>query len=123
MKQTIFRVFMVGGSVTITGTVTIAFPTALLPQTQSTVGTVVVGAGASVAVLAANPNRTFAQIVNLTGNTLRLRFGGAAGPADLEIPTGGAYRLEPNTIGQINQQSVNLFNPTAGALNVTVEEW
>jgi len=123
MKQTIFRVFVAGGSVTISGSVTIAFPTALIAQPETTNNTIVVGPGAAANVLAANANRTGAIIVNNTGNLLRIRIGGPAVATDLEFPNGTVYVIEPSTIGQIPQGLVSVFNPTGGALNVSVQEF
>lgn len=105
------------------GSFPIVFPTTLLPITESSNASVTVVAGAATQVLAANANRKFAQIVNITGATLRISVGGAATATDLEFPTGSVYRIEPDTIGEINQQLVSIWNPTGGNLTVTVQEF
>ena len=105
------------------GAFPISFPTTLVADTESTNSQVSCGAGAATTVLAANSARKFAMIVNNTGNLLRLRLGAAAAATSLEFPSGTVYILEPSTVGGINQQLVSIWNPTAGALNVTVQEF
>lgn len=105
------------------GAFPISFPTTLVADTETTNAQVSCGAGVATTVLAANTARKFAMIVNNTGNLLRLRLGGAAVATSVEFPTGTAYIIDPSTIGGINQQLVSIFNPTGGALNVTVQEF
>lgn len=105
------------------GVFPISFPTTLVAITESTNASVTVVAGAATQVLAANANRKFAQIVNVTGSTLRISVGAAAQVTDLEFPTGSVYKLEPDTIGEISQQLVSIWNPTGGNLTVTVQEF
>ena len=105
------------------GAVPIVFPTSLVAVTETTNAQVSCGAGAATTVLAANAARKFAQIVNNSGSLLRIRLGGAAVATSLDFPSGSVYKIEPDTIGEINQQLVSVFNPTGGALDVTVQEF
>ena len=61
--------------------------------------------------------------MNNSGSLLRIRLGGAAVATSLDFPSGSVYKIEPDTIGEINQQLVSVFNPSGGALNVTVQEF
>lgn len=122
MKQTAFRTFIIGGTVTAVGPIVITFPVPL-GLNESTNATVAIGAGVAADVLAANAARQSAQIVNLSGNTLRISLGGAAIATDLEFPTGSVFRIEPDTLGRVSLAAVSVFNPTGGALNVTVQEF
>lgn len=105
------------------GGVPIIFPTQAIDQPEVTNTTVSCAAGAATTVLAANSSRKGAIIVNNTGNLLRIRVGGAAAPASLELPSGTAYEITPDTIGGMPLGLVSIFNPTLGALNVTVQEF
>lgn len=105
------------------GAIPISFPTSLVSTPETTNAQVSCGAGAATTVLAANSARKFAMIVNNSGSALRLRLGAAAVVTSLEFPSGTVYILEPSTVGGINQQLVSIWNPTAGALNVTVQEF
>lgn len=100
----------------------ILFPTTLIAKNQLNNGMTSIGAGANVEVLAANATRKFAQIVNNSGTTLHIRLGAAADATRMELPDGAVFTIEPNTIGEINQQSVNVFNPSGGAESVSVYE-
>lgn len=112
------RVSIVAGG----GSVPIVFPTTAIAKTQTTNTTQAVAATTDVAVLAANANRKFAQIVNLSGTTMYIAFGAAAVGNSLPLPSGGVFTIDVNTLGQINQQAVHVYNASGGSLNVQVYE-
>lgn len=99
------RVTVVGGG----GAVPIIFPTTLVAKTQGTNTTVPLAAGDNT-VLAANANRKFAQIVNITGTVMYIAFGAAATANSMPLPDNGIFTIEPDTIGEINQQAVHIYS-------------
>lgn len=99
------RVSIVAGG----GGVPIIFPTTLVAKTQGTNGTIPLAAGDNT-VLAANANRKFAQIINNSDTIMYIAFGAAASAASVPLPQGGIFTIEPDTIGEINQQAVHVFS-------------
>jgi len=100
--------------------VPIIFPTTLIAKTQGTNTSMPLAAGNNV-VLAANANRKFAQIVNVSGTVQYIAFGNLASTASVPLPNNGVFTIEPDTIGEINQQSVNIWS-VAGAVSLQVYE-
>lgn len=119
-KQTQFHVYVDGGSVTISGSVTIAFPTTVIAQTENVNNVSALAAGDQI-VLAANTNRRFAQIVNLSGTTQHIAFGTVASANSLPIPTGGTYIIDVTTIGQAFLGAVHVYS-AAGGVNINILE-
>lgn len=119
LKQTCFQI---AGTVSISGSVAITFPTTTVAKTQQNNVQVALAAGASTQVLAANANRKFLQVVNLSGATLYIAFGAAAAVTSFPVPNGGVFTQDISTLGSINQQVVNMWNPTGGPLNVNAYE-
>ena len=102
--------------------VPIVFPTTLVAKTQGTNATATAILGADTIVLAANANRKFAQIVNTSGSAAMIAFGAAATALSVAFPNNGVFTLEPDTIGEINQQAVHVWNPTGSNIPITVYE-
>lgn len=103
--------------------VPIIFPTTLIAKTEGTNAQVVIGAGVAATVLAANANRKFAQITNVTGGALHYKTGGvAASAANAIVPNNSTLNFDPDTIGEINQGAVSIFNNTAAPVTVYVYE-
>lgn len=102
--------------------VSIAFPTVLIAKNAITNAIVSVGATSDAEVLPTNANRKFAQIVNNSGVLLHIRLGAAAAATHMVFPTGSVFTIEPDTIGEINQQSVHVYNPSGGPEDVSVYE-
>jgi ABC-type phosphate/phosphonate transport system substrate-binding protein len=102
------------------GGVPIVFPTTLIAKTQGTNTLVPLAAGDNT-VLAANANRKFAQIANFSGTTQYIAFGAAASTSSLALPSGSIFTIEPDTIGEINQQAVHVWS-VAGGVNLSVYE-
>lgn len=117
VKDVLFQVTLSSGS-----SISIVFPTTLLPKTQSTNTTQAVAGTTDVIVLPANANRKFAQIVNISGTTMYIAFGAAAVANSLPLQSGGTFIIDANTIGEINQQAVHVYNASGGSLNIQVYE-
>ncbi len=111
------RVTVVGGG----GAVPIIFPTTVIAQTENVNTLVPLAAGDNV-VLAANANRRFAQIVNLSGTTQYIAFGVAASTSSLPLPNGGIYSIDVNTIGEDFQGAVHIWS-VAGGVSISVLEF
>ena len=73
-------------------------------------------------VLAANANRRFAQIVNLSGTTQYIAFGAAASANSLPTPNGGIYNIDVTTIGENFQGAVHIYS-AAGGVNLNILEF
>lgn len=115
-KQTQFHTYIDGGTVVVAGPIAITFPTTLVAKTQQGNGTVTLAAGDQI-VVAADANRKFAQIVNLSGVTQYIAFGNVASAASFPLPNNGVYTVDSSTIGGINQQAIHIFS-TLGAADV-----
>lgn len=102
--------------------VPIIFPTTTVAKTQTTNGQVVIGPGAAATVLAANANRKFAQVVNVTGANFNVAMGIAAAATNLVVPNNGTWNADINTLGEMNQQAISVFNPGAAPITVYVYE-
>ena len=101
--------------------VPIIFPTTLVAKVQTTNTSAALAVGDNV-VLAANVNRRFAQIVNVSGTTQFIAFGlGPASVSTIPLPNNGVFTIDANTIGEINQQEVHVFS-IGGAASVQVYE-
>lgn len=119
-KQTQFHVFIDNAAVVVAGPIAITFPTTLIAKTQGTNASVALGVGDTI-VLAANAARKFAQIVNVSGTLQFIAFGAVGSALTIPLPNNGVYTLEPDTIGEINQQAVHVFS-IAGGVSVQVYE-
>jgi len=112
------RVSIVGGG---GGGLPIVFPTTVIAQTQN-VNTLVPLAAGDNTVLAANPNRRFAQILNLSGTTQYIAFGAAATTSSLPLPNGAIYTIDVTTIGEDFQGAVHVWS-VAGGVSISVLEF
>lgn len=83
--------------------------------------TVVVGAGASVAVMAANANRVYASVQQLTaGGILHVMKAATATTAGKVLNgRGAAEEIGPDNFWD---GAVSVFNPNAGPISVNIEE-
>ena len=112
MKQTIFRVRIDSGSITI------VFPTVGAVYSQGTNTQIVVGAAADTVVLAANVNRQFAIVSNPTASVAFVAFGAAAAATSFQIPAGQSFTLDISTIGKNCQQAIHIFSIAGGTFPV-----
>lgn len=118
MKQTIFRVYVVGGSVTISGSVTIVFPTAPVSVSENINSQIAVPNAAATQLAAASATRSFFQFVNNTGTPLYVKLGAGAAVTDYTVPPNATFTLVPDTLGRIYTGQITVFQNSGAPVNV-----
>lgn len=115
MKQTIFRVYVVGGSISIVAP-------ALTSITQNVNTQVAIPNAVSTTILAANANRRRAVIQNLSGVTIFLAFGAAAAATSIALPTGQSWLVDVGNDWYEQRGDINAFQTSGAPVNVNVLE-
>lgn len=114
MKQTVFRIFTVGGTAptpTLVGITQVINTTVTLPNNTST------------QLLAANANRRYASIKNVSGSTIHLNFAAAAALTSMyPLPTGESFDIGPDTAFGLYLGEVRGIQVSGGAEDISVLE-
>lgn len=118
MKQTVFRVYVVGGSVSITGSVSIVFPTAPVSVSENINAQIAVPTGVATQLAVASATRSLFQFVNDTGTPLYVKLGAGASATDYVVPVNATFTLVPDNLGRIYTGQITVFQNSGAGVNV-----
>lgn len=118
MKQTIFQVYVAGGTVSITGSVSIVFPTAPVSVSESINAQIAVPNTTATQLAVASATRSLFQLVNTTGTPLYIKLGAGASATDYVVPVNATFTLVPDNLGRIYTGQITVFQNSGAGVNV-----